>query len=168
MISSYIKYTNVLNYDFLNKFKFKNTTEIPVVTNVILEFNFKTYNYDLLVRGLMILELITGSYCYIIKSKNSNTILKLKKGSPIGCKVNLKKKKALNFLFFLINTIKTDSYKITVDKFYSANLVTEVFKFPELQENYHFFKNVKSFNIKIITTAKTYAEFNYLLNSYKL
>ena len=144
--------------------------QVPVVIDVILEFNFKTFDYDRLIRGLTILEVITGSRCSIITSKNSNTKLKLKSGSPIGCKIHLNKKKALKFLFFLINNKKlTDiCYKITSDKFYSAHLVVSVLSVPELQENYHFFKNVGSFNVKIFTTAKNDKEFDYLLNSYKL
>lgn len=171
MIAFYKKYhTNILNYDLLNKFQLKNISNVPVVTDVILEFNFKTFDYDLLIRGLMTLEFITGSRCSIITSKNSNTKLKLKKGSPIGCKITLKKKKALKFLFFLINNKKlTDvCYKIIIDKFYSAHLTVSVLNVSELQENYHFFKNVGSFNVKIFTTAENEKEFNYLVNSYKL
>lgn len=167
----YKKYNeNILNYDFLNKFKLKNVTDLPAVTNIILTFNFKTYNYDLLIKGLVTLEVITESCSHIIKSKNSNTTLKLKKGSPIGCKINLKKKKASKFLFFFINNSQlTDvTNKTTIDKFYSVNLVANALSFPELQENYHFFKDVGNFNIKIFTTAKNKKELNYLLDSYKL
>ena len=171
MIEFYKKYhTNILNYDLLNKFQLKNASNVPVVTEVILELNFKTFDYDLLIRGLLTLELITGSRCSIITSKNSNTRLKLKKGSPIGCKIILKKKKVLRFFFFLINNKKLTNvcYKIISDKFYSAHLTISALNVPELQENYHFFKNVGSFNVKIFTTAKNDKEFNYLLNSYKL
>ena len=171
MTLSYKKYyRNILSYDLLNKFGFNKAIDLPEVTNVILTFNFKTYNYDLLIRGLIILEFITGNCSQIIKSKDSNASLKLKKGSPIGCKANLKKKKALKFLFFLINNKKlTDiPYKITTDKFHSVNLTANVLNFFELQENYHFFKDVEKFNIKIVTTAKNKKELKYLLESYKL
>lgn len=170
-MSVYKKYlVNIINYDFLNKFNFKYISDIPFLTNVVLKFDFKNYDYNLLIRCLLILNIITGKRCCIIKSKKSSVVLKIKKGLPVGCKVSLKNKKALNFLFFLINNKKFSNkdYKIVKNKKYSANLIIfNVLNILRLQNNYHFFKNVNNLNINIVTTANNYEEFKYLLNSYK-
>ena len=163
--------TKTVSYDFLNKFNPKSSSHIPILTDVVLKFDFKTYDYNLLVRCMLILELLTGNRCDIIKSKKSSIVLKIKKGLPIGCKVSLKNKKSLNFLVSLINNQKLidNNYKITSNsKGYSVNLViVNVLSLPKLQDNYHFFKNISNLNIKFVSTARNYEEFIYLLNSYK-
>ena len=172
MNSFYKEYlTKVVNYDLLNKFYFKNPSDLPSLRNVVLKFDFKTYDYNLLIKCLMTLELLTGGKCVIIKSKKPSTVLKIKKGIPVGCIINLKNSKAINFLLFLINNKKlTDNnYKVTFNsKGYSANItITNVLSLGELQENYNFLKNIANLNVKFVTTAKNYGEFKYLLNSYK-
>jgi large subunit ribosomal protein L5 len=170
-MSVYKKYlTNVTNYDFINKFKFNSILDIPFLETVVLKFDLKIYDYDLLIRCLVVLELISGKKGFIIKSRKSSIVLKTKKGLPVGCKINLKNKKALNFLFFLINNEKLSikSYKIVKNNKYSANFVIRsVLNLFKLQDNYHFFKNVSNLNIKIVTTTNNHKEFEYLLNNYK-
>ena len=90
----YKNYINkIVNYDLLNKFEFKSIHKLPVLVEIILKFDFNRYDYDLLIRSLMILELLSEKNSIIIKSKKSNLTLKIKKGLPVGCKVILKKKK---------------------------------------------------------------------------
>ena len=163
--------TKIVNYDLLNKFNFKMSSELPVLEHVVLKFDFKTYDYNSLLKCLTVLKLLTGNNCSILKSKNSSTFLKLKKGVPIGCKVNLKKNKALNFLLFLINNKKLthNNYKVTSNsKSHSVTIViANILSLDKLQENYHFFKNITNLNLKFVITTKDYSKLKYLLNCYK-
>ena len=84
-MSVYKKYlTNVTNYDFINKFKFNSILDIPFLETVVLKFDLKIYDYDLLIRCLVVLELISGKKGFIIKSRKSSIVLKTKKGLPVG------------------------------------------------------------------------------------
>ena len=168
----YKNYINkIVNYDLLNKFEFKSIHKLPVLVEIILKFDFNRYDYDLLIRSLMILELLSEKNSIIIKSKKSNLTLKIKKGLPVGCKVILKKKKALNFIMFLINNKKLieNNYKIIKNnKGYTINLFNfNILNLSKFQSNYHFFKNSAKLSITFVTTSKNYKEFIYLLNSYK-
>ena len=105
-------------------------------------------------------------------SKKSNIFLKLKKGLPVGCKVILRNNKSLKFLISFINNQKLidNNYKTSFNnKESSTNLtVSNVLNLPQLQNNYHFFKNIGNLDVKLVTTAKNHKELIYLLNSYKL
>jgi large subunit ribosomal protein L5 len=163
----------IVNYDLLNKFEIKNLSSFPRLSSVVLKFDFKTYDYKLLIKCLSVLELLSGKKSSVITSKKSNIFLKLKKGLPVGCKVILRNNKSLEFLSSLINNQKlTDSgaYKASFNnKEFSINLIiSNVLNLPQLQNNYHFFKNIGNLNVKLVTTAKNREELTYLLNSYKL
>ena len=173
MIFFYNEYsTKIVKYDLLNKFKYKSLYNIPSLETVILKFDFKIYDYRLLIKCLVILNLLSNKRCNIIKSKKSNLSLKLKKGLPIGCKVILKKKKAFKFLISLLNNSKIikNNFKVSCNnKQFSINLIIlNILNLPQIQSNYHFFKNINSLQIKLITTSKSYDELIYLLNSYKI
>ena len=164
--------TKIVNYDLLNKFELKNLSSLPYLSNVVLKFDFKTYDYKLLIKCLSMLELLSGKKSILIMSQKSNIFLKLKKGLPVGCKVILRNHKSLKFLISFLNNQKLidNNYKTSFNnKESSANLiVSNVLNLPQLQNNYHFFKNIGNLNIKLVTTAKNHKELIYLLNSYKL
>lgn len=167
------KYTKkIINYDLLNKFDFKSLNHIPFLSKIILKFDFKVYDYKLLIRCLFILELLSGKLPKIIKSKRPNIFLKLKKGIPIGCKVNLKNINMLKFLIIFINLPKSIFSKSKIksnNKQFSLNMILfNVLNLPLLQNNYHFFKNIKNLNITFITLSKHKQELLYLLYSYKV
>jgi len=166
----YIK--NTVNYDLLNKFAYKNVSKLPVLSNVDLQFRFKTYNLQSLITSLSALEIISLNKCKIVRTKSSNISLKLRKGSPIGCKVTLRKTKALIFIVGLINTlfieIKTFRSGIGDTGLYSERVIPNTLIFPGLSGNYHFFRLLDGLHIKLLTTSKTNEELDYLLRSYKL
>tara|TARA_B100000767_G_C19604445_1_gene467098 strand:+ start:299 stop:838 length:540 start_codon:yes stop_codon:yes gene_type:complete len=163
--------TKIINYDLLNKFEFKNLSNLPRLSEVVLKFDFKTYDYKLLIKCLSMLELLSGKKSIVIVSKKSNIFLKLKKGLPVGCKVTLRNNKSLKFLISFINNQKLidNKYKTSFNnKESSINLIiSNVLNLPQLQNNYSFFKNAVNLNVKLVTTAKNHKELIYLLNSYK-
>lgn len=163
---------STVNYDLLNKFVYKDVSKLPVLSNIDLQFRFKTYSSESLFISLSALEIIGSNKCYVLKTKTSNVSLKLRKGSPIGCKVVLRKNDALNFIVLLINTlpIETKQNSSSVNKlgYFLERFISNPLVLPGLSGNYHFFRKLGGLNVKFITTSKTDKELNYLLRSYKL
>jgi large subunit ribosomal protein L5 len=92
-------YINIIKYDLVNKFYYKNHKKIPKLNKIILNFNCKNINFKLLISSIIALELITTQKSIITSSKKSNITLKIRKGNPIGCKVTLRKEKMYFFFF---------------------------------------------------------------------
>lgn len=163
---------NTVNYDFLNKFAYEKISKIPTLLNVTLHFTFKFYNFKLLIMSLVVLEILTGKKGSVMKSKTSNISVKLRKGSPIGCKVVLRKKESVKFLSILFDNYKSVKCAkraiLHKDGLSLSTVITNVLTLPELENNYHFFKNLGSLNVKFVTTATTQNELNFLLKSCKL
>ena len=95
----------VLNYDYVNKFFYKNINKVPKIKKIILNFNCKNFDAKKIATVVLTLELITLKKIIITKSKKTSINLKLKKGHPIGCKVILTGKQLENFLVKLLNKI---------------------------------------------------------------
>jgi len=90
-IRNYTK--NFVKYDLLLKFNdYKKISQIPKLKKIILSYEFKKYDFKLLLSSIVALELITSQQPCITRSKVSNISLKIRKGNPIGCKVTLRKK----------------------------------------------------------------------------
>src|SRR6476660_5949384 len=98
-------YNQVLKYDFLNKFNYKNINQIPRIEKIILNFNCKNFDIKKIATAILALELITTQKSVITKSKKVSINLKIRKGHPVGCKVILKKDKLESFLLKLLNKI---------------------------------------------------------------
>lgn len=169
-------YQTIVKYDLLNKFRYKNISQLPKLNKIVLYFKFNNLTFNSLMSTLLVLELITNQKGFIIRSKNFNTSLKVKKGEPIGCKVTLNKNNKTKFLFILINSILNNNKyyiqnKITSQKFFYNAIsfkILNILNFKELEEYYQYFRNLKELNISIITNAKTTKEFLFLIKSLKI
>lgn len=91
-------YQNVIQYDLINKYQYKNLQNLPRLKKIILNFGYKNSNIKVLASSLLALELIATKRGTMITTKSSHILLKLRKGTPVGCKVILKKK--LMYQFF--------------------------------------------------------------------
>ena len=161
---------NVIDYDFLQKFIFKEVKQIPKLKKVVLTFCLKKYETKHFLISLAALKIISDiKFCSIIKSKSSNVTLKIKKGNPIGSKVILRKARMNLFLFKLFN-LNFSKKK----KFHSKNKTSFSFKiydslkFSELEQNYQYFKNLPILNINIVSNSTKKDLLLFLLKSYKL
>jgi len=169
-------YNNVIKYDFINKFYYKNYKQIPKIIKIILSFNCKNLNIKQLISSLVALELISSKKGVILVSKKSNILLKIRKGNPVACKVTLQKIDMNLFVFRLISEIFPN---IKLFKgFYVKNLVNYnsnsfIFKINktlfiyELENYYQFFKDLPPIEINIITNSVYFFELTFLLQSYK-
>ena len=157
----------IVSYDLLNKFNYNSLNELPQLFNIILKFDFKKYDYKLLIKCLFILELLSKSSPSVIISKKSELSLKIKKGFPVGCQVNLYREFS-SILNTIITIQKLMFYKFKVNKNYIDINITNILNLPQLQNNYHFFKNTKNLSIRILITSNSREEILYLMNSYKM
>ena len=92
-------YKRIIRYDLLNNFLFINQKKISKIKKITLNFGYKKSNFKQLIAGLLALEFISFKRGKLTKSNQINIILKIKKGTPVGCKVVLRKN--FMYLFYL-------------------------------------------------------------------
>lgn len=165
-------YKRIILYDFLNKFKYTNINQMPNIKKIVLYFNYKKIDFKTLLLSSMALELLTFQKSIIIKSKKINIKLKFKIGSPVGCKITIRKKNIdIFFLKLLTNDILNKNLyitKISNEKLTLNLKITNVLKFAELEKHYNMFKKLSSLNITIITNSNTNKELIFLILSHKI
>jgi large subunit ribosomal protein L5 len=168
-------YENIVKYDLLNKFQYKNVNQIPKFKKVILNFGCKKSDFKSLLCSLMALELITTQKAMFTYSSVPDVSFKVKKGNPVGCKITLRK--TLMYVFFtrLVSEIfpklkQFNGFKI---KNINSEIKTISFKFksslifPELENQYQYFNKLPCLNITIITNVTKLDELCFLLKSFK-
>ena len=84
-------YNNVIKFDLINRFNYKNLKNIPKLEKIVLNFGCKTFELKKLSLSLLSLQLITDKKGILTVSKKPNIVLKIRKGNPVGCKVILTK-----------------------------------------------------------------------------
>lgn len=168
-------YKKIIKYDILNKFYYSNLRQIPKLKKIVLNFGYNKSDFKQLISGLLALEIISSKKGIITKSSQTNITLKIKKGIPIGCKVILKKNNMYSFYFKLITFIfaKTKQPQKLFSHIKSQSTNSLSFKlntlssFSELENYYHYFKNLPPLDVTILTTSTLSSELFFLLKSLK-
>ena len=168
-------HSNFIKYDLLTKFNYRNIYQVPIFRKIVLSFVFKETNLKNFLQAAAVLELITGQKMFISKSRTPSISLKLRKGSPVGCKVVLRKKALIGFISKLIliifpninvfNGIKLKKKKNELNSFSFS--LSDLSLFPELESQYEFFQNLPKLNISIVLSSKTSEEVSTVLTSYR-
>ena len=168
-------YNTIIKYDLINKFCYSNKKKIPKLTKVILNLGCNGHEVKKIAASLLSLELISKQRGTLTLVKNSNVLLKIRKGAPVGCKVVLKKSKMYQFLFKLLVEVfpRIKDFKgLILRKNNNANsfsfYINDLMVFKELNTNFYLFNNLPSLNIILVSNTKTKKEFTYLLNSFKI
>ena len=161
-------YKSVVKYDLINKFNYINTKQLPEIKKIVLYFSFKKVNINVLISALLALQLLSMKNGKVLKAKNFNTSLKIRKGQPIGCKVLLMKNHMYFFLYKLLTDIKNLEPNCTSKTATLSFTIGNLMQFTELQQNYKVFKDLLKLNISCVTTAKTFNEFIFLIKSFKI
>ena len=93
-------YQNIIIYDLLTKTNYKNLYQIDKINKICLNIGFKNSNIEKkkLINIIVLLKLITNQEPTTTKSKKINVLLKIKKNSIVGCKINLLKKNIYLFI----------------------------------------------------------------------
>ena len=163
---------NVLNYDLLNKFSYESVKNIPKIKKIYLSFNCKNSSLKYLSSSLIALELISLQKSIFTYLKTSNILFKIKKGSPVGCTVILRKKTMLlflsEFLVFIFPKLLNIPKQIRIkNKKNFSFKITSPLVFNELEKRYQFFNKLTGLNITIVTSSKNKKELAVLLTSVK-
>lgn len=169
-------YQNIIQYDVINKFNYKHIKTLPKLEQIVLNFGCKNFNIKKLATALLALELITAKRGELTTAKNSNILLKIRKGNPVGCKIILKKRIMYNFFTkFIVDVfpkIKNFTpFKIQKNKLKKKSFSTKLANtliFSELEQNYYLFNSLPNLDITIVTNTKNQKELIFLLNSFKL
>jgi large subunit ribosomal protein L5 len=165
---------NVKN-SLINKFFYKDINQIPKIKKVVLNLIFKSNDMKELSTGLLALKILTNKKGTLIAAKKANITLKIRKGQPIGCKVELSLKKFLGFLeknlYELIskNNKNQKNFYSSVKYNNSVSITIKEFIFLEdLEKHYQIFNKLKHLNINISINKSYKKETNFLFNSLKI
>lgn len=162
---------NIIQYDMISQFAYKNNYITPELDKIVLSFGIKEVNFKLLLLVMATLEMISTQKPMITKSKKSNIFFKIRKGAPIGCKVCLQKKTMQHFIStILLKTLSNiklfEGIKIKKDipqnKSFSFSIY-DLLIFPELELHYDIFQKIPKLDISIISSKTNLKEFNNLL-----
>jgi large subunit ribosomal protein L5 len=162
-------YQNIIIYDLITKLNFKNIFEIPKITKICLNIGFKNANIEKkkLTNLIVLLKLITNQQPIVTQSKKNNILLKIKKGSIIGCKVTLRKNNLYFFLekllIFILPNIN-DIYFNTKNKNILNFQIKNVLNFFELKTEFLKFKEIPPIDVSIHTNSNYSNHFFLLLN----
>lgn len=163
------------SYDFLGLSKPTHFLHKSKIKKIILSFSIKETNYKKLAYISFILKLITGVKSRILTAKKSNINLKIRRGSPIGCKVILRgpliKIFLLKILLLIFPNIKTFEKIKIFKKIRSVNsfsfFLDNLLLFTELESKYELFQNqnLPTLNITFVSLAKNTKELQNILTS---
>ena len=164
------KYQTEVVSNMMKEFSYKNVMEVPKVQKIVLNVGLgdAIQNIKVLDAAQKELAQITGQKAVVTKAKKSIASFKLRKGTPIGCKVTLRGQRMYEFLDRFISTALPrirDFRGISGKAFdgrgnYSIGL-KEQFIFPEI--DYDKVEMVHGLDITFCTTAKTDEESKALL-----
>ena len=159
---------NIVNYDLLNKFTYNSINQLPHLKFININLSLKKNDINLLISYLAALKIITKQNSSVVLAKKSNIIFKIRNGSPIGCKITLRKTKMFLFYWELLNKRVLPKNSKKVDKKFFSFQLKKLFLFKQLELNYQFFNNLKFLNINFITTTSSINQNKFLLMSYKI
>nr|YP_009186113.1 ribosomal protein L5 [Skeletonema marinoi]ALO71441.1 ribosomal protein L5 [Skeletonema marinoi] len=166
---------NIVKYDLVNTFFYQNIEQIPKFEKIILNFGYQKSSFKHLISGLLALEFVSSRKSKLTKSKYLNVFLKIKKGSPVGCKIVLKKTCDVFFYLKLITSIfpkiKYSQSAHTKQSLKSIKSISIQLKTPliftELENQYQFFKDIPKLDITLVTTSKSQNELFFIFKSIK-
>nr|YP_009485501.1 ribosomal protein L5 [Melosira undulata]AVR57565.1 ribosomal protein L5 [Melosira undulata] len=165
-------YQSIIQYDLINKFFYTNSFGFSKISGVILIFLITFQNIKQLINMLCVLELICFQKVKIKLYNKYNSKVKIKKGTIIGCQVNLN---LLNKNIFLLNLIHTNTLiTVLLNNYYNKlnyyNLLLKLdlnFFFKNFYSNYFFFKNLPKLTVNVIIKTNNVFELFFLLQAYK-
>ena len=98
-------YRKTIVPDMMKAFGYKNSMQVPKLQKIVINVGLgeATQDIKLLDAAQNELGLITGQKPVVTKAKKAIASFKIRKGSPIGCKVTLRRARMYEFLDRLIS-----------------------------------------------------------------
>jgi len=164
------KYTEEIVPEMVRRMEYKNSMQVPRVEKVVINVGMGAGAEDIKVLEEVSKELskITGQHPVITKAKKAISNFNIRKNSPVGCKVTLRKIRMYEFLDRLINVALPslkDFRGVSQKSFdkaanYSLGLSEQTI-FPEIE--YDKVPRVHGMDITIVTNARSQKEAYELL-----
>lgn len=157
----FTKYKNEIIPQMMEKFGYKNSLQVPRLQKIVVNMGIgaATADFKILEKAAEQLAIITGQKALITRAKKAIANFKIRKGSPIGCKVTLRKNMMYEFLDRLVNVAIPrirDFRGISNNSFdRSGNFalgLNEQSIFPEIEIDK--IDRAQGMNIVIVTNAK--------------
>jgi len=155
------KYTKEIVPKMMERFGFKNALEVPRVSKIVVNVGLGEAAADKKLIDIVVKEMaeITGQRPTVTKAKKAVAGFKIRKDSPVGCKITLRRQRMYEFLDRLLNVALPrirDFRGVSANSFdESANYslgITEQGIFPEIDVDR--LQLVHGMDITIVTTAK--------------
>ncbi|MFA6142418.1 MAG: 50S ribosomal protein L5 [Candidatus Omnitrophota bacterium] len=164
------RYSSEIVPEMMKSFGYKNKMQVPQLVKIVINVGLGEATQDIkfLEATQAEIAMITGQKPVVTKAKKAIANFKIRKGSPIGCKVTLRRSRMYEFLDRLISVsiprirdfrgLSPDSFDMGGN--YSFGL-TEQLIFPEVDVDK--VMKVHGMDITIQTTAKNKEEAFMLL-----
>ena len=167
-------YTRIIKQDLINKFIFANNNKVPKLKKITLNFGCKNISIQKFATTMLALELISLKKSTITVTKKPNVILKIQKGQPAGCKVELKNDQIFTFLTKLHLEIMPkfknfNGFKIEkqIYNFFFQIPGNEI-RLKEFENQYPLFSTLPVLDVNIFTTTKNSKELIFIAKAIKL
>jgi large subunit ribosomal protein L5 len=170
-------YDRVVRPDLISKFVYSNPNQVAGMDHISLHISLKEAIQDpkTLHTAMLALELISGQRGVWVYAKKSVASFQLRKGSPIGCKVTLRKENMYNFLDYLVTVVFPRSRDFKGLSSWSSDGkgnysfgVTNLLFFPQIEGLYDLFSQLRGMDIHMVTTATTDIEGKFLLTGMRI
>nr|YP_009317745.1 ribosomal protein L5 [Navicula ramosissima]AOY40401.1 ribosomal protein L5 [Navicula ramosissima] len=167
-------YKRIVKQDLANKFIFTNNKKLPKLEKITLNFGCKNVSIQKFAITMLALEIISLKKGAITVTKKPNVLLKIQKGQPVGCKVELKNRQIYSFLTKLNLEIIPK-----LRNFHGFKIEKQIFNFffqipgnkillKEFENQYPLFSNLPNLDINVHTTTKNSKELIFLAKAFKL
>ena len=167
----YKKYKEEVVPKLIQKFNYKNPMQIPRINKIVVNMGVGEAVQDIkqLERAVEDLRAITGQQPVITRARKSEAGFTLRKGTPIGCKVTLRKERMWDFLDKVISVAlpRVKDFKGLSPRSFDgrgnyAFGIAEQIVFPEI--DYDKVDRIRGMDIIINTSAETDEEAYWLLS----
>jgi large subunit ribosomal protein L5 len=145
-------YKNIIKYEFLTKYIYRNVYELPKLDKVVLCFTLSQTSLKNILPLVSALMIISCQKPFLLTSKRVYINLRVKSGVPVGCKVDIRGKRKYLFFERLIFSIipRLKEYSTC----FRANTVSisvfNLFVFKEIEKDYDYFPNLPVLNIHLV------------------
>ncbi|MDZ7374950.1 MAG: 50S ribosomal protein L5 [candidate division KSB1 bacterium] len=167
------RYRTVVVPHMMKKFNYKNVMQVPRLEKIVINMGVgeATENPKFLESAVEDLRMISGQQPLVTKAKKAISNFRLRAGTPIGCKVTLRRWRMYEFLDRLITIAipRIRDFRGLSDKSFDGRGnyslgIREQIIFPEI--DYDKVDKIRGMDITIVTTAKTDEEAFELLAAF--
>lgn len=153
-------YNNIVTEDLLILYNYNNIMQLPVISQVICSTSSKSYLLEKkdIIKAYAASLLLAGQKPVLTRALKSVAAFKLRKGSLIGCKVTMRKKRMYELLDKLIlfllprlqkqklTTKDIDNIRRKQEKVYNVGINNPLL-WPEVEFLIELFDFIKGFNL---------------------